>query len=164
MQTGGPVSRRGVILGAAAIAATTLPATQAFAAPLVSDEIFDLTNAVRQENRLWPLLPNRRLNKAARRYAEVLADSAIFSHSADGTRLSHRVQAAGYRYRYVAENIAWVQRPEIDGPLARRFMTGWMRSLGHRRNILARHPSELGVGVVKRGDRFYAVQVFGARL
>jgi len=73
------------------------------------------------------------------------------------------VIATGYSFRHLAENIAWVETYEEEPYVAHRIIRGWMRSSGHRRNILDRKLTELGVGVAQSGNRRYAVQVFGTR-
>jgi uncharacterized protein YkwD len=54
------------------------------------------------------------------------------------------------------ENVAFGQ------PSAREVLKSWMRSSGHRRNILEADYTELGTGyAVDRAGRPYFVQVFG---
>lgn len=43
---------------------------------------------------------------------------------------------------------------------ARRLFDQWMRSGGHRRNLLSRSYDHLSSGVVQKGDQLYAVQIF----
>jgi len=43
---------------------------------------------------------------------------------------------------------------------ARRLFDQWLRSGGHRRNLLSRSYDHLSSGVVQKGDHLYAVQIF----
>ena len=47
-----------------------------------------------------------------------------------------------------------------DKEIARTFHRIWMKSSGHRKNILNPNFSKIGVGVKRRGNRFYATQLF----
>ena len=105
---------------------------------------------------------NKRLGWAAQTMAETMLRTGEFSHSAGGTSLATRVRATGYRYRRISENLAWASRRSAsDDQIARVLMDGWMKSAGHRRNILDSQVSDIGIGVAKRGFKTYAVQVFG---
>ncbi|HSA54929.1 MAG TPA: CAP domain-containing protein [Gemmatimonadaceae bacterium] len=69
--------------------------------------------------------------------------------------LEDRMAAAGYDWSAVAENVA------IDYRDAAGVVAGWMRSPGHRANILSTTYTEMGAGYAtdSRGHRFFA-QVF----
>merc|ERR1711963_942203 len=57
--------------------------------------------------------------------------TGVFSHpGSDGSSVGVRVSREGYSWRAVAENIAKGQRD------AQAVVRAWMRSAGHRRNIL----------------------------
>lgn len=57
--------------------------------------------------------------------------------------------------RAVAENVA----TGYTSPKAN--VKAWLKSPGHRRNLLNRKYTRLGIGVAKAGGRTYTVQVFG---
>jgi hypothetical protein len=109
--------------------------------------------------------PNAELTKAARAYAEFLAKSQRFSHTADGRRPADRTKAAGYAACQVAENLAsnLDSRGFESRQLAREAMEGWKSSPGHRKNMLLPHATEIGVAVAKakREQKYLSVQVFG---
>jgi hypothetical protein len=133
--------------------------------PQAEIAIIELTNAFRQENRRGVVVPNSELTRAARDYAEFLAKSEIFSHTADGRQPADRITAAGYTYCLVSENLAL--NLDTRGFLTRQLATdaveGWKSSPGHRINMLAEHVTEIGVGIAKaRGEEKYlSVQLFG---
>ncbi|MEL6375045.1 MAG: CAP domain-containing protein [Pseudomonadota bacterium] len=126
--------------------------------------IFDQTNAFRNANGRGQVKRDDRLNRVARSYARFLARTGRFAHTADGRKPADRVVAGGYDYCQVAENLALHldSRGFSTPQLARKAIEGWKKSPGHRRNMLAPHVTELGVGVAKtKGkEQYISVQVF----
>jgi uncharacterized protein YkwD len=129
------------------------------------EQIFSLTNRFRAQHGRHELKLNPELSRTAQEYADYLARTDTFSHTADGKRPSQRVREHGYRYCLVAENIAWEYNSAgfTASSLARALVSGWRHSPEHRKNLLDRDLDELGVGVArsKRTGRYYAVQDFG---
>jgi len=127
--------------------------------------IVDRSNAFRRAQGLAPLAPNAALDAAAAEFAAFMSRTGRYSHEADGREPAQRAEAHGYAWCLVAENIAYVMSSAGIAPaeLPGRFMQGWIDSPGHRRNLLAADATEIGVGIAgsARGDRFYAVQMFG---
>ena len=127
--------------------------------------IVEMTNAFRSEQNLAPVKPNPQLTAAARAYARFLASSDMFSHTADGRQFSDRAKSAGYVFCQVSENLfsSLDSRGFETKQLARDAVEGWKKSPGHRRNLVAPHVVEIGVGVAKaKGEEKYlAVQLFG---
>ncbi len=127
--------------------------------------IVEMTNAFRAEQKLAAVKPNPQLNAAARAYAEFLAQSDMFSHTADGRQHSDRAKSAGYAYCQVSENLSLNldSRGFETRQLARDAVEGWKKSPGHRKNLVAPHVVEIGVGVAKaRGEgKYLSVQLFG---
>jgi uncharacterized protein YkwD len=106
-------------------------------------------NAERTPRGLRPLTLNARLSSAARGHARDMAKRNYFDHtSLDGSTFLDRIRRAGYlrgaRAWSAGENIAWG-----TGKLAtpRAIGRAWMRSPGHRANILSASYREVGVGV-----------------
>lgn len=103
------------------------------------------------------------LRAIAREHSAAMYRQGALGHVlADGLDPSDRV-ARQHRslFALVAENVAFQQNwPDEDG-LARRFVTSWMDSPGHRRNILARYDL-LEIGCY--GDRrlMYCTQLFAS--
>lgn len=100
---------------------------------------------------------------AAQQYAELMADQDEMSHTLKGLSLVDKAKRVGYAYRKISENIAL--NTALDG----RFVVyeQWMKSTGHRQNLLAADVSQLGVGIAgpsRRGKRYYYCQIFGAPL
>lgn len=135
----------------------------------VEKHIVELTNSVRHDHALAATAPNAALTKSARAYAEFLARSGQFSHTADGQDPGKRAQKAGYAACELAENLALHQTSGGFDPrdLAAKAMTGWINSPGHRANILNAHVTEIGVGLAKSTDsppKLISVQLFGRPL
>lgn len=128
--------------------------------------ILELTNAFRKENALPPLQAETRLNAAARAYARYLADSGKFAHDADGRKPAGRAEAAGYKFCFIAENLAMDanSRGFSTRGLAEEAMSGWKNSPGHRANLLRTGVTDIGIAVAKAPDhpgKYVSVQMFG---
>ncbi len=122
-------------------------------------------NAFRRANRRLALKQDPVLTAAARAYARYLARTNKFSHTADGRQPMVRAKASGYKACLVRENLALFMRSRgfKTAALARRMMTGWKNSPGHRRNLLAPLVQDIGVGIARAGrrHRYIGVQLFG---
>lgn len=112
-------------------------------------------NAERARRDLRPLRLNRRLSRAARRHSRAMARKRFFSHTSPGGRtFMDRIRRTGYlrgaRRWNIGENIAWGSGG-LSAP--RSVATAWMKSAGHRANILSRSFGSIGIGVA-RGTPF----------
>jgi uncharacterized protein YkwD len=127
--------------------------------------VFKRTNQFRAEHDLPNLAHNDALEHAADYFARYMARTGRYGHTADGQRPMQRVEEHGYEPCIVAENIAWElnTRQQTAESLAEAFMTGWIQSPEHRRNLLDPDVKELGVSLAHSldTDQFYAVQDFG---
>lgn len=120
--------------------------------------ILQLTNQERQRNGKSVLTLNHQLSQVAQRHAEDMARSGQFSHTgSNGSRLVDRVKASGYRYRAIAENL-FMQSPHNQ---PKQAIAGWLKSPGHRANLLNGVYTQVGIGYAMNGDRHYYIQVFG---
>ena len=85
-----------------------------------------------------------------------------FSHTdPEGRTLKERLPA-NLATRQGGENI-WTGRgydPRQIRKLAEKIMDGWMKSAGHRENILNPGYTHLGVGVMAKNQEIKATQVF----
>ncbi|MDO9408345.1 CAP domain-containing protein [Patulibacter sp.] len=88
---------------------------------------------------------------AAQRHTNDMVRRRYFDHrSPGGSTVADRVNATGLRWSALGENIAVGQRT----PAA--VMRGWMKSPGHRANIMKAGFRVLGVGVSPKGTRGYS--------
>jgi uncharacterized protein YkwD len=105
-------------------------------------QVLTLVNKERAAAGCSPVTANDRLTRAADDYSDVMASSGVMSHTGpDGSTMTTRVEAAGYQWSTLGENIAQGQAD------AASVMRSWMNSPGHRANILNCSFKELGVGV-----------------
>lgn len=124
-----------------------------------AEEIVRHTNAARSQAGLPALKASATLAEAARIHAEQMAAVQRAAHTISGARyptLQDRINAVGYSYMRIAENVAWNQRT------AEEAVRSWMSSRGHRANILHPGLTEIGAAMARssRGEPYW-VQVFG---
>jgi uncharacterized protein YkwD len=120
--------------------------------------IFEAINQVRRQHGRAPLLWNDRLAAEARRHSRSMAEHWFFSHT-DPARgaLAARLNEDKIPWRACAENI--FQETGYEDPV-KAAVDGWMRSPGHRSNILNRLMTETGVGAAFRGSELFVTQDF----
>ncbi|WP_431951454.1 CAP domain-containing protein [Actinacidiphila sp. bgisy167] len=136
-------------------AATTATATADGEDPVVA-QIVRLVNDARASAGCRPVTLEERLTEAAQDYTDVMARSGVLSHTGpDGSTMAGRVEAAGYRWSTLGENIAVGQRTAAD------VMDAWMHSEGHRANILNCAFEQIGVGVNTTSGGPWWTQDFG---
>ena len=108
-----------------------------------------LLNRQRRRHHLRGLRAQRSLTAVAGRYAHAMVDGRFFSHvSPGGSTMLQRIRSTHYlhgaRGWALGENLAWgAGRAATPGQIVR----AWMRSPGHRANILNRSFREIGIGV-----------------
>jgi uncharacterized protein YkwD len=136
--------------------------------PKINDAISSVikqTNEFRKQQKREPVTGNETLMKEAQSFADYMAKTGRYGHTADGETPADRANDAGYEYCTIGENIAYAFRSEgfSTEELAEQFFTGWKQSPPHRRNMLARWVVDTGVGIAKSEDTgtYFAVQVFG---
>jgi uncharacterized protein YkwD len=128
---------------------------------LSPDRIFVLTNRVRASHGLPELAENPVLKAIAEERITDMLEHDYFDHvSPTGKQVSDTAQQLGYRYRFIAENIAhgfFLTNQKV--------LDGWMQSPGHRRNILSPEPTEMGTAIrkgrIKGSETYLGVQIFG---
>lgn len=107
----------------------------------VQTDLLTAINSERRKRDLVVLLADERLNRAAQTHAEDIARRGALAHrGTDGSEVDDRALREGYDYIFIAENVAAGQT------LAFEAVEGWMRSPGHRRNILNKDARHLGAG------------------
>lgn len=83
---------------------------------------------------------NALLTQAAERHSQDMVAHNFFAHTgSDGSTLALRVDATGYAWRGLGENIA-AGYPSIDA-----VMTGWMASDGHCANLMNSNFNQVGL-------------------
>ena len=143
------------------------PATRGTLVNLTGVEaaIVDLTNDIRRRSGLAMLLVDGICRDVARVHSADMLNRNYFSHTnPEGRTLKERMPANLATSQW-GENI-WTGRgydPRQVQYLAQKIMDGWMKSPGHRNNILAPGYTHLGVGVMANSQEIKATQVFIGR-
>ncbi|MEQ8350597.1 MAG: CAP domain-containing protein [Leptospiraceae bacterium] len=104
-------------------------------------EFVRLVNEHRKKVGCQALILNPVLQRIAVEHSRDMAARDFFSHTnPDGESPFDRMKAAGLRYSWAAENIAFGQRS------ASEVFKSWLDSSGHRKNIENCRLSEHGIG------------------
>ncbi|WIM92745.1 CAP domain-containing protein [Actinoplanes oblitus] len=150
-----------IVPAAAGIMMTASPAEAAPAKAKAAEQtlqadIIRLTNEQRAAHGCAGLTENAQLTDAARGHSAWMGQTGAFSHTGrGGSDFVVRSKAAGYASPS-AENIAWGYRSAAD------VVGAWMRSPGHRANILNCKSKTVGVGAVYSANGApYYTQDFG---
>ena len=129
------------------------PTSAAMPTDTFGSRLHNQTNQARRTHDIRKLKPGRCLQRFAQRQARRMAKQQRLYHQNLGVVL-HRCHA-----RRVGENVAY------GYSTPRANTRAWMNSPGHRRNILDRRFTRMGIGVaVDRHGRTWTAQVFGRPL
>ena len=131
------------------------PAGGGSTARTLTNDLFNRLNAERRARGLAALKWDDDLARVASDWSAQMARSGNFAHRDLG--------AAGglpgmSKFSALGENIAWVEGYPSMG---NQLHVGWMKSEGHRANMLQRGFDSVGIGVVCSGGRAWATQNFG---
>ncbi|KAG7389386.1 hypothetical protein PHYPSEUDO_010514 [Phytophthora pseudosyringae] len=108
-------------------------------------------NKERAARGLPKLCNNIKMQKAAQVHSTDMARRNYLSHTgSDGSTMTSRVQAAGYHWTAVAENVAAGQAAVTS------VMSSWMSSSGHRANILSTKFKMFGCGYAYSSSSKYS--------
>lgn len=139
----------------AVLALATLLATPAVAAPDADGYVTraeDATNARRAAHDLRPLARDACLERVAAAQAARMAGDRALSHTSGFKAVLRRCGL-----RSAGENVAQA----LGSDRGAGVVGQWMRSSGHRANILDGGYRLLGMAAVRRGGSWWVVQVFG---
>lgn len=104
-------------------------------------------NAIRSDQGLGTLATDSRLEAAAQGHACDSAARGRMDHrSSDGGTMQDRVDAQGYDWRQLAENVALGQKSATE------VVRGWLQSPPHRKNMMMPRAQEAGVGLAVQAD------------
>lgn len=122
-----------------------------------ADRILELTNQARLKEGRKPLKMNPLLTRAAQGHSENMGKQDKLDHVLDDKGPSDRILAAGYKFSYNGENVAYSS--ELD---PKETFEGWMNSPPHKKNILGENFTEIGIALARnnKGEVYYT-QVFG---
>ena len=133
------------------------PSIEPVARPNVAEQyLLDAANSERIGRGLKPLRRDANLSQAARYHAQQMALHGDISHRfPDEPDLTQRGSKAGARFSRISENVA-------EAPTSAMIHDLWMRSSGHRKNLLDPDVDAVGIAVVTRGAQTYAVEDFAS--
>jgi uncharacterized protein YkwD len=131
-----------------------------FLASVVSSTLVDITNQNRVAYSERSLSVSPVLERAAQAKANDMAAKSYFAHtSPEGVTPWHWFQQAGYTFSYAGENLAVNFSDSVNVGEA------WMKSPGHRANILNNNFTEIGIatsqGTYEGEPTTFVVQLFG---
>ena len=112
-------------------------------------ETFIRHNKIRRNHDLRTFCVHPKLQRAARAHSKDMIRRDYFSHNTKGRgSFEKRLKRFGYtpkgfKYYTVGENIAGGNGPYSEPA---KIMRGWMKSTGHRRNILNGKFRQIGIG------------------
>jgi uncharacterized protein YkwD len=108
-------------------------------------QILDITNVIRARHELKPLLWNEKVANVAYKHSKDMSVHQYFSHvSPTEGDLGKRLKDGSVLFTMAGENIAAQYQ---DGPAA---VEGWLNSEGHRKALLNKDFTYLGVGVYQK--------------
>jgi hypothetical protein len=117
-------------------------------------QLLQLVNQARNQQGLKPLAWDPALAVAAQQHAQWVARSAELAHQYPGEPdLATRASNAGARFHEIAENVA-------EGQSVAQLHAEWMNSPHHRANILDPNITSIGIAIVQRGGKLFAVEDF----
>jgi uncharacterized protein YkwD len=143
----------------------TAPAPSSLASRSDLEQIERLTNQLRTARGLAPVRLDASLCRAAASHALDMAQNHYFGHTRRTAGLfgestpGSRASAEGYRWSFIAENIACGQQTGLSAFLA------WVSSRPHYHNLVSPVVRELGIGIARnrRTNQPYWVMMLGSR-
>lgn len=129
----------------------------------IERRVFDLVNDERIKIGSQPLIWIEPAASAARYHSATMAEGRFLGHSdLTGRKVDDRADQFGFSdWRRIGENVAWVMGHSDP---AARVVECWMRSPGHRKNLLDSNYRESGLGLSVSSDgKYYFTQVFVRR-
>ena len=146
---------------AAGAGASSQPVRTLAAANQLESEVLLELNTIRRRHGLTPLRLSKPLSAAADTHSRAMGTLGFFDHdSRDGSEFWKRVRRfyspKGYESWSVGENLLW-SSGRLSAPTALGL---WMKSPGHRKNILTARWREIGLSALKVNS---APGVYGGR-
>ena len=138
----------GVLLAAVLVAAVPMTSLAASGSKEMRRKLHALTNASRRNNGLKPLRLNWRLSKSALTHSRRMAERHTLYHTANLYRVVRRWRPS-----------VWGENVGVGGTV-KRVHKMFMRSAGHRSNVLRSGFSKVGIGVLPRGGRVWVTVMF----
>ena len=137
---------------------------------IITQNIFEKTNAIRTSRGLSELAQNDDMDQLAQLHSDNMGEHTFYSHvDHQGKSPSQRADDLNFEWRRIAENIAQVPWHEnvlkcgntrSAESISECVVEGWRNSPGHYANMIGEF-NQLGVGVAFTNDSIaYFTQVF----
>jgi len=121
---------------------------------IAEEYLFSMANQERSQRGLPTLRWDNNLYRAANNHAREMAARESISHQYSGeAELATRGRVAGARFSVISENVA-------EAPTAVWIHDAWMKSEGHRKNLLDSEVDSVAIRVLSRNGQLYAVEDF----
>lgn len=122
----------------------------------IENKVITLVNTERTKAGLSPLKTNWQLSRIARYKSQDMINKGYFSHTSPTYGSPFKMmESFGIKFSAAGENIAMGQKT------AEEVMNAWMKSPGHRSNILSPSYTQIGVGLAKNSNgTCYWTQMF----
>jgi len=135
--------------------------------PDLEAELLKLANGYRAEEGRKPLAASDEFLIAARAHAADMMLNDFVGHTAStGQGFQSRMTAFAMditRFPSIGENAARdTQKGDADAAKARRLFRQWVDSRPHRKNLVSKSFQFVSTGVIQKGNRIWAVQIFFA--
>lgn len=149
-----------LILAFAMYLGTLIVKNTGLIASIQSAFLVSFANEDRQEKNISTLTVSPLLVEAAQKKANDMAKKGYFAHtSPEGLSPWYWFENVGYDYAYAGENLA------VNFQESEDVHNAWIDSESHKRNILDKHFTEIGVataeGLYKGEKATFVVQMFG---
>jgi uncharacterized protein YkwD len=142
---------------------SSVEASYVYSLERLVENLHSRTNIARSQNNLIPLTYDSKLATLAEKRSEDMARNDYFSHtSPDGCDLSCRFSHTDYVTFVFGENLAeFSDYTSLSEPaLAEMFVSKWLNSSGHRKNMLSTDFTHEGIGVAINNKRIVATVIF----
>jgi uncharacterized protein YkwD len=124
-------------------------------------EVVELVNTIRKRRGLKPLVVHPDLTHAARYHAKDMAVDDYFKHDSHDDEDGYKKRVGSFSERLerfsTTRWFAWAENIALGHTSPRSVVQGWIKSKGHRVNLLNPSYVYIGVGYVDG----YWVQTFG---
>lgn len=133
--------------------------TQAAIKSGMERQLFDAVNSARVRERIPELIWHSGAALAAHAHSRAMAERGFFDHTdPQQGDLAERLNKAGIGWTSIAENL-FHEQGHADP--AGRAVQVWLKSAGHRRNLLNRTYTHTGIGAASDGGgTIYFTQIF----
>ena len=117
-----------------------------------------VVNEYRTKKGLRPLKAYYELDSIARGHSHYMAKNRTCNHIGFSNRSAQARRATGSGY--IGENCFRYPARVYNAHVARRLVQGWMKSPGHRANLMNPRYAKIGIGIVTKSGYVYATQIF----